>query len=321
MQENFFIKEGVDMKNPQISIVVPLYNEEKTFSILTERLLGILDRLSISIQVVLVNDGSDDNTPFLMQHLSKKDNRFKSIFLSRNHGHQIAVSAGMFYADAEEAIMIIDGDLQDPPELITDFYAIIKEGYDVVYAVRKKRKANITMKIAYWLYYRIQRMVSNFNIPLDSGDFCMITKRVKDVMITMPENSRYLRGMRSWVGFKQFGYEYNRENRQAGESKYNLKKLLELAFNGIFNFTQFPIKLIYSLGLISIAIAMLYILFLLWLKIRGSDLPQGYFTLIVAVTFFSGVQLISLGLIGEYVYRTYNQVRQRPLFIIDKVIN
>lgn len=309
------------MKNPQISIVVPLYNEEKTFSILTERLLGILDRLSISIQVVLVNDGSDDNTPFLMQHLSKKDNRFKSIFLSRNHGHQIAVSAGMFYADAEEAIMIIDGDLQDPPELITDFYAIIKEGYDVVYAVRKKRKANITMKIAYWLYYRIQRMVSNFNIPLDSGDFCMITKRVKDVMITMPENSRYLRGMRSWVGFKQFGYEYNRENRQAGESKYNLKKLLELAFNGIFNFTQFPIKLIYSLGLISIAIAMLYILFLLWLKIRGSDLPQGYFTLIVAVTFFSGVQLISLGLIGEYVYRTYNQVRQRPLFIIDKVIN
>lgn len=309
------------MKNPQISIVVPLYNEEKTFSILTERLLGILDRLSISIQVVLVNDGSDDNTPFLMQHLSKKDNRFKSIFLSRNHGHQIAVSAGMFYADAEEAIMIIDGDLQDPPELITDFYAIIKEGYDVVYAVRKKRKANITMKIAYWLYYRIQRMVSNFNIPLDSGDFCMITKRVKDVMITMPENSRYLRGMRSWVGFKQFGFEYNRENRQAGESKYNLKKLLELAFNGIFNFTQFPIKLIYSLGLISIAIAMLYILFLLWLKIRGSDLPQGYFTLIVAVTFFSGVQLISLGLIGEYVYRTYNQVRQRPLFIIDKVIN
>jgi dolichol-phosphate mannosyltransferase len=321
VQENFFIKEGVDMKNPQISIVVPLYNEEKTFSILTERLLGILDRLSISIQVVLVNDGSDDNTPFLMQHLSKKDNRFKSIFLSRNHGHQIAVSAGMFYADAEEAIMIIDGDLQDPPELITDFYAIIKEGYDVVYAVRKKRKANITMKIAYWLYYRIQRMVSNFSIPLDSGDFCMITKRVKDVMITMPENSRYLRGMRSWVGFKQFGYEYNRENRQAGESKYNLKKLLELAFNGIFNFTQFPIKLIYSLGLISIAIAMLYILFLLWLKIRGSDLPQGYFTLIVAVTFFSGVQLISLGLIGEYVYRTYNQVRQRPLFIIDKVIN
>ena len=309
------------MKNPQISIVVPLYNEEKTFSILTERLLKILESLPISIQVVLVNDGSSDNTPFLMQHLSEKDNRFKSIFLSRNHGHQIAVSAGMFYADAEEAIMIIDGDLQDPPELITDFYAKIKEGYDVVYAVRKKRKANITMKIAYWLYYRIQRMVSNFNIPLDSGDFCMITKRVKDVMITMPENSRYLRGMRSWVGFKQFGYEYNRENRLAGESKYNLKKLLELAFNGIFNFTQFPIKLIYSLGLISIAIAIIYILFLAWLKFRGSDLPQGYFTLIVAVTFFSGVQLISLGLIGEYVYRTYNQVRQRPLFIIDKVIN
>lgn len=309
------------MNNPQISIVVPLYNEEKSFTLLTERILKLLQTLEQSIQVVLVNDGSSDNTPFLMQHLSQSDKRFKSVFLSRNHGHQIAVSAGMAYADATEAIMIIDGDLQDPPELITAFYEKIREGYDVVYAVRKNRKASFLMKAAYWLYYRIQRMVSNYSIPLDSGDFCMITKRVKDVMVAMPENSRYLRGMRSWVGFKQFGYEYNREGRQAGESKYSLKKLLELAFNGIFNFTQFPIKFIYTLGIISISIAIVYILFLAWLKIRGADLPQGYFTLIFAVTFFSGVQLLSLGLIGEYVYRTYNQVRQRPLFIIDKIIN
>jgi len=189
------------MTKPQISILVPLYNEEKMFDQLTERLTRLLDSFPYPTQVVLINDGSSDNTPFLMELISNKDKRFKSVFLSRNHGHQIAVSAGMYYADAEDALMIIDGDLQDPPELLVDFYAKLREGYDVVYAIRKNRKESFVKKLVYWMYYRIQKMVSNYNIPIDSGDFCMITKRVKDIMVAMPESSRYLRGMRSWVGF------------------------------------------------------------------------------------------------------------------------
>jgi polyisoprenyl-phosphate glycosyltransferase len=306
---------------PAISIVIPLYNEEKSFNNLVERITSLMDSLEPDIQVVLINDGSADNTPYLMQLLSEKDKRFKSVLLSRNHGHQIAVSAGMHYADGQEAIMIMDGDLQDPPELIKNFYSKIREGYDVVYAIRKNRKENFVLKSAYWLYYRLQRAVSNYNIPIDSGDFCMISKRVKDIIVSMPEESRYLRGMRSWVGFKQFGYEYNRDERAAGESKYSLKKLMQLAFNGIFNFSRFPIQLMYRMGSISILISFFYMIYLSYKKFTGAPLPQGYFTLIFAICFFSGVQLISLGLIGEYVYRTYNQVRKRPLFIVDKVIN
>jgi polyisoprenyl-phosphate glycosyltransferase len=309
------------MQTPKISIVVPLYNEEKIFNALVERITFLLDSFNVSTQVVLVNDGSRDNTPFLMQLLSEKDKRFKSVFLSRNHGHQIAVSAGMYYADAEEAIMIIDGDLQDPPELIEAFYAKLKEGYDVIYAIRKNRKENAALKFSFWLYYRIQKMVSNYNIPLDSGDFCMISKRVKDIIVSMPEESRYLRGMRSWVGFKQYGYEYDRDERHAGASKYSLKKRLEIALNGIFNFSKYPIYIMYRLGFISIVISIIYMLYLLYLKFTSNALTPGYVTIIFAISFFSGVQLVSLGLIGEYVFRTYSQVRQRPLFIIDKVIN
>ncbi len=233
-----------------------------------------------------------EDDEFLMELLSREDKRFKSVFLSRNYGHQIAVSAGMYYTDAEEAIMIIDGDLQDPPELIDDFYLKIKEGFDVVYAIRKNRKENFIKKFIYWLYYRLQRMVSNYNIPIDSGDFCMISKRVKDVMISMPEESRYLRGMRSWVGFKQFGYEYDRNKRQAGDSNYSLRKLMELAFNGIFNFTRFPIKIMYRLGALSIISSIIYLFYLIYLKFTGDILPQGYTSLIFSISFFSGIQLV-----------------------------
>ncbi|MEW6108501.1 MAG: glycosyltransferase family 2 protein [Nitrospirota bacterium] len=306
---------------PQVSIVVPLYNEEKSFNGLIERITAILDSFHLTIQVVLVNDGSKDNTPYLMQLLSEEDKRFKSVFLSRNHGHQIAVSAGMLHADAEEAIMIIDGDLQDPPELIEEFYKKLKEGYDVIYAIRKNRKEGMMLKFAFWSYYRIQRMISNYDIPIDSGDFCMISKRVRDIIVSMPEESRYLRGMRSWVGFKQYGYEYDRGERHAGDSNYSLKKRVEFALNGIFNFSKYPIHIMFRLGFFSISISVIYTLYLLYLKFTSDALSPGFLTIIFAISFFSGVQLISLGLIGEYVFRTYSQVRQRPLFIIDKVIN
>jgi dolichol-phosphate mannosyltransferase len=309
------------IQKPRISILVPLYNEEKIFGQLTERLTKLLDSFEPTTQVVLVNDGSTDQTPVLMTELSAGDPRFKSVFLSRNHGHQLAVSAGLFCADAEEAIMIIDGDLQDPPELIFDFYKKLQEGYDVIYAIRKNRKEGLLLTFLFWAYYRLQKKLSNFDIPMDTGDFCMMSKRVRDILISMPEESRYLRGMRSWVGFRQYGYEYDRQERHAGDSKYSLKKRVEIGLNGIFNFSKVPIRFMYVLGFGSILLSILYTFLLLYLKYTGHTLPDGYITLIFAISFFSGVQLITLGMIGEYVFRTYNQVRQRPLFIIDKTIN
>lgn len=309
------------MEKYRISIVIPLFNEEKMFRELTERVAGILDNFDIKTQVVIVNDGSIDSTAILMEEISLKDKRFKSVFLSRNHGHQLAVSAGLSCADGEEAIMIIDGDLQDPPELIVEFYKKLKEGFDVVYGIRKNRKEGFLLRLCFWTYYRIQRSLSNYEIPMDSGDFCMMSKRVKDIMVSMPEQSRYLRGMRSWVGFKQFGYPYDRNERVAGKSKYNLKKRLEIGLNGIFNFSKVPIRFMYLLGFTSIIISIIYTVYLIYLKLTSTYLPAGYVTIIFAVSFFSGVQLITLGLIGEYVFRMYTQVRERPLFIIDKVIN
>ncbi|PZR25933.1 MAG: glycosyltransferase [Azospira oryzae] len=304
-----------------ISVVIPLYNEENIFPQLIERLLPVITQFPQQVQVVLVNDGSTDKTPALMQTLSERDPRFKAVFLSRNFGHQQAVSAGLQFADATEAILVMDGDLQDPPELIYAFYDKIKEGYDVVYAIRRKRKEGLLYRVLFWSYYRIQKMVSNFDIPIDSGDFCMMRKRIKDVLIAMPEENRYLRGMRAWAGFKQVGFPYDRDARFAGHSNYGFKKLTALALNGIFNFSRAPIKFMYTMGTFSILLAFAYILFLLWLKLSAHPLPQGYVTLIFAISFFSGIQLITLGLIGEYVYRIYGQVRKRPLFLIDKIIN
>jgi polyisoprenyl-phosphate glycosyltransferase len=249
-----------------------------------------------------------------------KDERFTGVLLSRNHGHQLAVSSGLSYVRGTKGAMIIDGDLQDPPELINDFYKLMNEGYDVIYAVRKNRKESALKKFAYWIYYRLQQKISNFTIPIDSGDFSMISRRVVDTMNSMPEQSRYLRGMRSWVGFKQKAFEYDRDERQAGETKYSWKKLFELAFNGIFNFSDFPVRIITRLGLFTIFLSIIYFIYIMYNKIMYHNIPQGFTTLIFAIILFSGVQLLSLGLIGEYVLRIYNQVRNRPLFIIDKVI-
>lgn len=309
------------MDTPKISIIVPLYNEEKVFDLLIGRLKKVMLSADVKVETILINDGSSDNTASLIEKTATENEGFIGILLSKNHGHQLAVTAGLSVANGTEAIMIIDGDLQDPPELLPDFYKKLKEGYDVVYAVRKNRKESSLKKLAYWLYYRLQQRVSNFKIPLDSGDFSMISRRVVDYMNQMPEQSRFLRGMRSWVGFKQYGFEYNRDARVAGEAKYGWKKLLELAFNGIFNFSDFPIRFISRLGIMIILLSFVYIGYVLVQKIFFGNVPEGFTTLIIAITLFSGVQLISIGLIGEYVLRIYNQVRNRPLFVIDKIIS
>jgi len=303
-----------------ISIIAPLYNEEQVFSQLIERLQSVIDKTPFACEVILVNDGSSDNTAALIEEICLKDNRFTGILLSRNHGHQLAVTAGLASVRGKQGAMIIDGDLQDPPELVNEFYKLLEQGYDVIYAIRKNRKESFLKKVAYAVYYRLQKKISSFNIPIDSGDFSMLSRRVVDNMSMMPEQSRYLRGMRAWVGFKQIGYEYDRDERHAGETKYSWSKLFELAFNGIFNFSDFPVRIISRLGLITIFFSVIYFAYNLYRKIYYNDVPQGFTATILAIIMFSGVQLLSLGLIGEYVLRIYNQVRNRPLFIVDKII-
>ncbi len=303
-----------------ISIIVPLYNEELVFEQLIQRLSDVINSTKFACEVILVNDGSSDTTAKLIEELCIKDSRFTGILLSRNHGHQLAVSAGLAHVRGKKGAMIIDGDLQDPPELVNKFYEYLINGYDVIYAIRKNRKESLLKKAAYSIYYRLQKKISNFNIPIDSGDFSMLSRRVVDTINNMPEHSRYLRGMRAWVGFKQIGYEYNRDERQAGETKYSWKKLFELAFNGIFNFSDFPVKIITRLGFMTVFFSLIYFVYNVYRKIVYNDVPQGFTATILAIILFSGVQLISLGLIGEYVLRIYNQVRNRPLFVVDKII-
>ncbi len=301
---------------PQISIVVPLYNEVETFTHLTDRLNQIIDSINLSVEVVLIDDGSSDGTTELMYQLALENERYQCIFLSRNHGHQIALTAGLAAVTATEAVMIIDGDLQDPPELLPEMYNAYKEGNEVVYAVRKKRKESGFKKLSYYLFYRLLKSISYINIPLDSGDFALISRRVVNILNKMPEESRFIRGMRSWIGFRQIGIEYERHERFAGQPKYSIKRLIRLAHNGIFNFSEFPIKLITNLGIMTISISLIYLVITLINKIFYNDVPRGFTALLFTIILFSGVQLISLGVIGEYVLRIFFQVKNRPLFIV-----
>lgn len=279
-----------------------------------------MDASPLHIEVVLVDDGSRDTTAVLMQQLALTDHRYQCVFLSRNYGHQIALTAGIASATGTEALFIIDGDLQDPPELLTEFYRKYQEGYDVVYAVRKKRKENWFKRTAYSLFYRLMQSISYVDMPLDSGDFSLISRRVADVLKQMPEESRFIRGMRSWIGFRQIGVEYERDARLDGESKYSFSMLQRLAYNGIFNFSEYPVKLITRMGMFTIGIAVIYLIQTLIKRFIYHDVPQGFTALLFVIVLFSGVQLIALGLIGEYVLRIFFQAKGRPLYVVREVI-
>lgn len=308
------------MSEPKISFVVPLYNESETLSNLVERLNNVISSVGFKVEVVLIDDGSSDNTAELMQQLALTDEKYHCVFLARNYGHQIALSAGLASAKASEAVMIIDGDLQDPPEQLMNFYSKFQEGYDVVYGVRKKRKESWIKKTAYHSFYRLLKSISYIDLPLDTGDFSLVSRRIIDVMNKMPEESRYIRGMRSWIGFKQIGIEYERDERFAGVSKYSLKMLFKLAYNGIFNFSEFPIKFITNLGLLSVLVSLLYLIQTIYKRIIDPSFPVGFTGLLFAIILFGGVQLISLGVIGEYVLRIFFQVKGRPLYVVKSEI-
>ena len=308
------------MSRPDISIIVPLYNENEVFGKLVLRLQSVMDSCGHSVEVILVDDGSKDQTAQLIHDIASKDKRFKGVLLSRNFGHQIALSAGMAHAQCTQALMVIDGDLQDPPELLVPFYERLLHGVDVVYAVRKNRKEGAVMSSLYWVFYRMLSRLSEHPIPHDSGDFCMISKRVLDHMNNMPERSRFLRGIRSWVGFRQVPFEYDRDGRAEGKTKYSMKALFKLAYDGIFNFSNKPLKLITHIGLYTILVSMIYLTGVLVKKLLGYDVPSGFISIVAVITLFSGVQLISLGIIGEYLARIYLQVKNRPLYVVDKTV-
>jgi polyisoprenyl-phosphate glycosyltransferase len=308
------------MYEPQISFIIPLYNEAVIFPKLIERLNQFTRKLDVTYEIVMIDDGSDDETPLLLRQLALIDEHYNCIVLSRNFGHQYAVSAGLHYSRAKEAVMILDGDLQDPPELFFEFYSHLRQGFDVVYGVRKKRKEGLMKRISYYLFYRIINKITAVPISLDAGDFSLISKRVKDIINKMPEESRFLRGMRSWIGFSQKGIEYERDSRVGGESKYTWKKLFSLAYDGIFNFSFFPLKFLTISGSFCLVASMLYFIITLFRRYLYDDVPIGFTALLFMIIFFGGIQLLSIGIVGEYVSRTFLQVKNRPLFVVKEQI-
>jgi dolichol-phosphate mannosyltransferase len=310
-----------------ISIVIPIYNEEENLDMLYERLVSSSPSWGDDYEVILVDDGSADRSLAMMRGFSERNPRFISLKLSRNFGHQAAISAGLKHAKGE-GVVVMDGDLQDPPEELHRFLAKWREGYDVVYAIRTKRKEGFFKKAAYKMFYRILGWVSEIDIPLDSGDFCVMDRKVVDTLVyKMPEQSRFVRGLRAYAGFKQVGVKYERDKRAAGEPKFTFKKLVQLAVDGLLDFSTFPLRMATYLGfLIAIPSFLMGIFFIfhrvLDFKILGyspQDTP-GLATLAVGLFFLSGVMLIIMGIIGEYLGRIYKEVKKRPFFIVEEVI-
>lgn len=310
-----------------ITIVIPLYNEEENIAHLYARLTNASVYWQDDYEISFVDDGSFDETFNLISAICTADARVKCIKLSRNFGHQAAISAGIRHA-AGDAVVIMDGDLQDPPEELPRFLEKWREGYHIVYAVRTKRKENFFKRTAYKLFYRLLRLISNIDIPLDSGDFCVMDKRVVKVLNTeMVEQNRFVRGLRAYAGFKQIGVEYERSERAAGEVKYTLRKLVKLAVDGLLDFSTFPLRIATYLGFFiaipSFLVGLFFIIHRIFnFRVFGympSDTP-GMASLAVGVFFLGGVIMMILGLIGEYIGRIYFEVKKRPFYIIEDII-
>lgn len=307
-----------------ISIVVPMYNEEGTIQRFFERMEGVraifISRFGITreqMEVILVNDGSRDATFGMLKQICIENSGYVLLNLSRNHGHQTAITAGIDAAKGD-AVAVIDGDLQDPPEFIADMYAKIREGFDVVYAVRKKREGETFFKLfTAKLFYRLLKKLTNVNIPVDTGDFRIMSRRVVNVFCSLRERHRFIRGMVSWVGFRQTGLEYERNERFAGETKYTFSKMLKFAFDGITSFSAVPLKLSSYLGILTACAGFLYALYIVYLRLF-TDIPiQGWSSIVVIVLLLGGVQLLALGMIGEYLGRIHDESKHRPLYIVE----
>jgi glycosyltransferase involved in cell wall biosynthesis len=309
-------------KPPELSLVIPCFNEGRVLPLLRERLIESLSRSGMTWEVILVDDGSRDDTYAQTAAMHAADPRFKVLAFSRNFGHQCAVLAGLSRATGD-FVAVLDADLQDPPEFVATCVAKLKEGYDVVYAVRRQRKDNLFKRVTAAGFYRLLKAISDVEIPLDAGDFCVMRQCVVAVLRSMPEHEIYVRGLRAWSGFRQVGMEYERAARAAGETKYPLRKMVKFALNGVFAFSTLPLRLAIYLGFISLAVSLAgAALLIIWkvfnFQLFGHAPPEvrGWTSLVCLILFLGGMQFLILGLLGEFIHRIYSEVRQRPRWIV-----
>lgn len=308
----------------KVSVVIPMYYEQEVVDVCYKRVKKVLDELKEKYEheIIFINDGSKDKTLDILQDIAKVDKNVKIISFSRNFGHQAAVTAGLKYVTGD-AIIIIDADLQDPPELIPDMIEKWEQGYEVIYGKRKKRNGESAFKLlTAKAFYTTLNKLSDVDIPGDTGDFRLVDKKVVDVINSLPEHNKFLRGLFSWVGFEQYEYEYERKERYAGKTKYPLKKMLKLASDGIIGFSIKPIKVIGGFGITFVIVSIVILLYFILSKIFGwTNMVKGWTSIMFATTFVGGIVLLSLWIIGEYLVRIYDEAKQRPQYIIKKKIN
>lgn len=307
----------------KISVIIPMYYEEEVVQECYNKMTQVLSNIKdYEYEIICVNDGSKDKTLSILEKIAENDKKVKVISFSRNFGHQCAVTAGLQYVTGD-AIVIIDADLQDPPELIPEMLKLWEEGNEVIYGKRKSRDGESKFKLlTASMFYKTLNALSDVDIPKDTGDFRLVDRKVVDVINSLPEHNKFLRGLFSWVGFKQTPFEYERKERFAGKTKYPLKKMLKLAQDGIFSFSTKPLKVVGTMGIISIAISVIILIYAILSYIfNWNNLTAGWTSLMVTMTFLSGMILISLWMIGEYIGRIYDETKRRPQYIIERTIN
>jgi glycosyltransferase involved in cell wall biosynthesis len=312
------VTEELGESGPELSVVVPCFNEEAVLRETNLRLLAVLEEVSPSFEIIYVDDGSTDSSSEVFRELQFKDERIRVIRLSRNFGHQIAITAGLEHARGN-AVVVIDADLQDPPEVIRNFFSRWLEGYDVVYGVRAHRDGETPFKL--WtakFFYRLINRLSDTAVPLDAGDFRLIDRSVVDALLSMPECDRFIRGMVSWLGFSQIGVNYERAERFAGSTKFSLFKMLRFAMDGIVSFSILPLRIATWIGFAASGVALVEIALALFNRIFTPGLVRGWTSTVIAIWFVGGVQLICLGIIGEYVGRIYGESKRRPLYVVQE---
>jgi glycosyltransferase involved in cell wall biosynthesis len=303
-------------KHPKYSIIAPVFNEKDCVETFHKRITKVMNRTRETWELILVDDGSTDGSTEMIRTLAKFDPHVRPVIFARNFGHQIAATAGLDYSQGE-AVVIIDADLQDPPEVMLEMIKKWKEGYQVVYAVRSEREGETWFKkFAASLFYRLIFKITEVKIPLDTGDFRLLDRKVVSVMNSMREHQRFLRGMSAWVGFKQIGIPYRREARFAGKTKYPFKKMLKLALNAVTGFSFVPLQLAFTMGFISLLVAFFGLIIVIVLLSLQVSTYLGGIILLTVMFFFGGVQLVSLGILGEYIGRIYDEVKHRPLYIV-----
>jgi dolichol-phosphate mannosyltransferase len=316
--DSYPVASSENAAEPELSVVIPVYNEEENIPVLYARLQRALEDANINFEIVFVDDGSRDQSIAKLNEMAASDQRVTVVELARNFGHQVAITAGLDFARGK-AVAVMDADLQDPPEVLPAFVAKWREGHEVVYAIRSRRPETWFLRASYAAFYRLLRRVANVEIPLDAGDFCVMDRRVVDLLKSMPERNRFVRGIRSWVGFRQVGLPFERHARHAGASKYTFGRLTLLALDGLFSFSYVPLRVITLLGLGVSFVSMLMAIFFFVKKfLYGLD-PPGFATLIVSIFFLAGVQLITLGVIGEYVGRIFEEAKRRPLYVLRRI--